>query len=42
MIGRGKIDNKKVVAQDVKRALNIWGPSLSNLKGKTVMNYWKK
>ena len=25
-----------MVAQDVVRALDIWGPSLSNLKGKTV------
>ena len=25
-----------MVAQDVKRALDIWGPSLDNLKGKTI------
>ena len=36
LISRGKLDNNRVVAQDVIRALDIWGPSLSNLKGKTV------
>ena len=36
LITRGKLDNNRVVAQDVLRALDIWGPSLSNTKGKTV------
>ena len=36
MISRGKLNNHRVVAQDVKRALDIWGPSLDNLKGKTI------
>ena len=36
LISRGKLDNNRVVAQDVIRALDIWGPSLANLKGKTV------
>ena len=36
LISRGKLDNNKVVAQDVIRALDNWGPSLANLKGKTV------
>ena len=36
LISREKLDNNRVVAQDVIRALDIWGPSLSNLKGKTV------
>ena len=36
LISREKLDNNRVVAQDVIRALDIWGPSLANLKGKTV------
>ena len=36
MISRGKLDNNRVVAQDVVRASDIWSPSLANLKGKTV------
>ena len=36
LISRGKLDNNKIVAQDVIRALDIWGPSLANVKGKTV------
>ena len=36
LISRGKLDNNRVVAQDVIRALDIWGPSLANIKGKTV------
>ena len=36
MISREKLDNNRVVAQDIIRALDIWGPSLANLKGKTV------
>ena len=36
LISRGKLDNYRVVAQDVIRALDIWGPSLANLQGQTV------
>ena len=36
LISRGKLGNNRVVPQDVLRALDIWGPALANLKGKTV------
>ena len=36
LITRGKLDNNRVVTQDILRAHDIWGPSLANLKGKTV------
>ena len=29
-ITRGKLDNNKIVAQDVIRAYDIWGPALAN------------
>ena len=36
LITRGKLDNNRIVAQDVIRAYDIWGPALANLKGKTT------
>ena len=35
MISHGKLDNGKIVAQDVLRAIDIFGPDLGSLKGKT-------
>lgn len=37
MISRGKIHGTDVVQQDVRRALDIWGQCIGNLKGKTTM-----
>jgi hypothetical protein len=36
MIGQGKLNNGKISAQDVVRALDIYGPDLGSLKGKTI------
>ena len=36
LITQGKLDNNRIVAQDVIRAYYIWGPALANLKGKTT------
>ena len=36
LVTRGKLDNNRIVAQDVIRAYDIWGPALANLKGKTT------
>ena len=36
LITQGKLDNNRIVAQDVIRAYDIWGPALANLKGKTT------
>jgi hypothetical protein len=36
MIGQGKLNNGKISAQDVVRALDIYGPDLGSLKGKTT------
>ena len=35
LIGQGKLVNGTVTAQDVVRSLDIWGPDLGSLKGKT-------
>ena len=35
LIGQGKLVNSDNTAQDVVRYLNIWGPDLGTLKGKT-------
>ena len=35
MISHGKLDNGTIVAQDVLRAIDIFGPDLGSLKGKT-------
>lgn len=35
LISQGKLANCDVTAQDVVRALDIWGPDLGSLKGKT-------
>ena len=35
MISNGKLDNGKIVAQDVLRSIDIFGPDLGSLKGKT-------
>ena len=35
LIGQGKLVNSNVTAQDVVRSLDIWGPDLGSLKGKT-------
>ena len=36
MIGQGQLVNGKITAQDVVRALDIFGPDLGSLKGKTT------
>ena len=36
LITQGKLDNNRMVAQDVIIAYDIWGPALANLKGKTT------
>ena len=36
LISQGKIDNIDFVAQDISRAIDIWGPDLGSLKGKTT------
>ena len=36
LISQGKIANCNIAAQDVVRALDIWGPDLGSLKGETV------
>ena len=39
------LENNRIVAQDVIRAYDIWGPALANLKGKLLaisQNYKKK
>ena len=36
LIGQGKLVKGDVTSQDVLRALDIWGPDLGNLKGKTT------
>jgi hypothetical protein len=36
MIGQGNLNNGKISAQGVVRALNIYGPVLGSLKGKTT------
>ena len=33
LVIQGKLDNNRIVAQDVIRAYDIWGPALANLKG---------
>ena len=35
LIGQGKLVNSNITAQDVVRSLDIWGPDLGSLKGKT-------
>ena len=35
LIGQGKLFNSNITAQDVVRSLDIWGPDLGSLKGKT-------
>ena len=35
LIGQGKLVKSDITAQDVVRALDIWGPDLGSLKGKT-------
>ena len=35
LIGQGKLVNSDITAQDVVRSLDIWGPDLGTLKGKT-------
>ena len=35
LIGQGKLVNSNITAQDVVRSLDIWGPDLGTLKGKT-------
>jgi hypothetical protein len=35
MIGQGQLTMSGITAQDVVRALDIWGPDLGSLKGKT-------
>ena len=30
------LENNRIVAQDVIRAYDIWGPALANLKGETT------
>ena len=36
LIGQGKLDKSDITAQDVVRALDIFGPDLGSLKGKTT------
>ena len=36
LIGQGKLDKNNITAQDVVRALDIFGPDLGSLKGKTT------
>ena len=36
MIGQGQLVKSNISAQDVVRALDIWGPDLGSLKGKTT------
>ena len=36
LVTQGKLDNNRIVAQDIIRAYDIWGPALANLKGKTT------
>ena len=36
LITQGKLDNNRMVAQEVIIAYDIWGPALANLKGKTT------
>ena len=36
LIGQGKLDKSVITAQDVVRALDIFGPDLGSLKGKTT------
>ena len=36
MIGHGALDKGSIVAQDVLRAIDIFGPDLGSLKGKTT------
>ena len=36
MISQGQLTNSKVTARDVHRAIDIWGPDLGSLKGKTT------
>jgi hypothetical protein len=36
MIGQGQLGKCEVITQDVVRALDIWGPDLCSLKGKTT------
>jgi hypothetical protein len=36
MIGQGQLTKSGITAQDVVRALDIWGPDLGSLKGKTT------
>ena len=35
MISHGKLDSGKIVAQDVLRSIDIFGPDLESLKGET-------
>ena len=35
LIGQGKLVNSNITAQDIVRSLDIWGPDLRSLKGKT-------
>ena len=35
LIGQGKLVNSNITAQDIVRSLDVWGPDLGSLKGKT-------
>jgi hypothetical protein len=36
MIGQGQLTQSRITAQDVVRSIDIWGPDLGSLKGKTT------
>ena len=41
MISEGNLTNSKVTARDVYRAIDIWGPDVGSLKGKTTSHQAK-
>ena len=41
LISQGNLTNSKVTARDVHRAINIWGPDVGSLKGKTTSHQAK-
>ena len=41
LISQGNLTNSKVTARDVHRAIDIWGPDIGSLKGKTTSHQAK-
>ena len=41
LISQGNLTNSKVTARDVHRAIDIWGPDVGSLKGKTTSHQAK-